>query len=534
MASAAVAAEQRLSGFKSLARMLVVSIVAFQVGDPGAVGDPVTVLVAAWLAFAVMLLLVPPPMPAMLRILPWVDACCVLSAYYLAGAPWQLDPVLFLPVVISAGHSEPDDTLPIAIALAAGACLLVIVDEGSLSLARGGALTLSFLVAGSGLPLLARRQRRSLLLEPAEDHALRPDQGVAPLLEKMIPTFRDGFSAHIVMVAVRMPDDKVRTFVSESGNRVDEVTDAGGAVGEALFRIPAGGVTTLRGGRTRAMLGKATASGTAAEAVEALAEFIDCKQLLCAAQGDGDGAMRIVLGRRLRPFDRREANWLASTVLHVADTLRYACLIEHLGDEVARMERQRLSRDLHDSAIQPYIGLKFAIEALARKLDAGDPLADDVRRLLSMIQGELDSLRGRMRGLRESEGAKLLAPKIKRQVGRLSQLYGLDVSLDLDENVQADSEFAGEVLHLVSESLSNVRRHTDSTRAAIRMRGEDEWLCIEVRDEGRSAGTRDASFEPRSLSERASALGGYTSVRLEPGGATVTIRIPLAGQLEKA
>ena len=52
-------------------------------------------------------------------------------------------------------------------------------------------------------------------------------------------------------------------------------------------------------------------------------------------------------------------------------------------------------------------------------------------------------------------------------------------------------EFAGEVLHLVSESLSNVRRHTDSTRAAIRMRGEDEWLCIEVRDEGRSAGTRE-------------------------------------------
>ena len=533
-AGAAVAAEQRLIGFKGLVRMLVAAIAAVAIVRSEVSGSLVTIALSAWLAYSAVLLLIPPPMPALLRVLPWVDVAFVLLIFHLSGASSSLDPVLFLPVVISAGHSEPDDTLAISICLAAGACALVALSGDAFPIERGGALTLSFVAAGAGLPVLARRQRRDLMLATTEESPLRPDLGVAPLIEKLMLAFRDGFSAHIVVVGLSMPEGKLRSFMTEAGRRTEEISGNGDGIAETLFLLPPGGITVLRGRRVRQMLDVAATPTAVVEAVEGLAEIVGCKQLMCAAQGQGDGAVRIAIGRKHRAFDRREANWLASTVLHVADTLRYACLIEHLGDEVARMERQRMSRDLHDSAIQPYIGLKFAIEALARKLDAGDPLADDVERLLSMMQSELDSLRGRMRRLRESDGARPLAPQIRRQVTRLAELYGLEVVLDLDDDVNADSEMSGEVLHLVSESLSNVRRHTASTRAEILTRGEDDWLRIEIRDEGQPGAARGDGFEPRSLSERAAALGGYTSVRQEAGDATVSIRIPLENRLEKA
>ena len=44
-----------------------------------------------------------------------------------------------------------------------------------------------------------------------------------------------------------------------------------------------------------------------------------------------------------------------------------AALVDQLQDENASHERARIGRDLHDSAIQPYLGLKYAVEALARR-----------------------------------------------------------------------------------------------------------------------------------------------------------------------
>ena len=41
--------------------------------------------------------------------------------------------------------------------------------------------------------------------------------------------------------------------------------------------------------------------------------------------------------------------------------LEQATLVDHLQDECVSHERARIGRDLHDSAIQPYLGLKYAV-----------------------------------------------------------------------------------------------------------------------------------------------------------------------------
>ena len=78
------------------------------------------------------------------------------------------------------------------------------------------------------------------------------------------------------------------------------------------------------------------------------------------------------------------------------------------------------------------------------------------------------------------------------------------------DRLPVNDRLAAEVLHLVAESLSNVRRHTPSTRATIGLTCRNGHLILCIEDDGAWNGT-PVSFTPRSITERAEALGGQTS-----------------------
>lgn len=65
------------------------------------------------------------------------------------------------------------------------------------------------------------------------------------------------------------------------------------------------------------------------------------------------------------------------------------------------LERRRISRDLHDSTIQPYLGLKWALEAIQTKSAAGRPILDDLTRLVARVDQELLSMRRYVSSLRD-------------------------------------------------------------------------------------------------------------------------------------
>jgi signal transduction histidine kinase len=80
---------------------------------------------------------------------------------------------------------------------------------------------------------------------------------------------------------------------------------------------------------------------------------------------------------------------------------------------------------------------------------------------------------------------------------------------------------------MVAEGLSNVRRHTQSTRAAVRLAQKDGHLVLRVENE-QSGGSPPGTFTPRSITERAAALGGSAHVEQGDGATTsVVIEIPL-------
>ncbi len=80
---------------------------------------------------------------------------------------------------------------------------------------------------------------------------------------------------------------------------------------------------------------------------------------------------------------------------------------------------------------------------------------------------------------------------------------------------------------MVSEGLSNVRRHTEATRAKLVLMGYGDHLILRIENDVAN-GQVPEHFTPRSITERAAALGGQARVeQCEDGGTAVVVAIPL-------
>src|ERR1044072_7334823 len=96
---------------------------------------------------------------------------------------------------------------------------------------------------------------------------------------------------------------------------------------------------------------------------------------------------------------------------HVMPMIDNTLLVDRLASQAADYERQRLSRDIHDSAIQPYIGLKLGLDALRRRAADSDPVARDLAELADRTDYVINDLRtfvGGLRGPGSSERVNVL------------------------------------------------------------------------------------------------------------------------------
>ena len=75
-----------------------------------------------------------------------------------------------------------------------------------------------------------------------------------------------------------------------------------------------------------------------------------------------------------QPFNADDAQLIYGVIDDAMPLLERADLMEQLQREGAIKERERIGRDLHDSAVQPYVGLKYGLEALARTAGSSNPV----------------------------------------------------------------------------------------------------------------------------------------------------------------
>jgi signal transduction histidine kinase len=239
---------------------------------------------------------------------------------------------------------------------------------------------------------------------------------------------------------------------------------------------------------------------------------------------------RVFLSANHRRFDYADVEFLQQVVEHVIPSLSNVRLLDQLASKAAEHERQKIARDLHDSVIQPYIGLQYKLAAIRNKLRSG-ALIDvtyDLDHLFDMTVDEITGLRHYVRGLKDTEtGRDHLLSAVRRYTEQFQENYGIDVEVVFQTDLMITDRLAAELIQMVHEGLRNAWKHTEATHCTVKLESKDNYLLLSI--ENNNAPPEElAHFSPRSLSERAESLGGH--LRVERNGQDHTIicvRIPL-------
>jgi signal transduction histidine kinase len=239
---------------------------------------------------------------------------------------------------------------------------------------------------------------------------------------------------------------------------------------------------------------------------------------------------RLYLTSKRRRFSYADVDFLHQVIEHVMPMIDNVRLVDRLASEASEYERQRISRDIHDSAIQPYIGLKLGLEALCRQVPDDDTLSAGLAELADKTNSVIKDLRtyvGELRDRSSSDSVNALVSSVQRHARKYGELYDIEVEVKAPSPLNLNDRLAAEVFQIVQEGLSNIKRHTASSTATISMMSRNGDLILEIENE--SSSLEDGrSFTPRSITDRAVALGGRVAVTVNDDRRTiVSVVIPM-------
>jgi signal transduction histidine kinase len=225
--------------------------------------------------------------------------------------------------------------------------------------------------------------------------------------------------------------------------------------------------------------------------------------------------------------------------LHAGIAMENARLHEQLRRLAIVDERERISKDLHDGIIQNMYAVGLSLEDVPVLMtDDREEAAARVERAIDSIHLAIQDIRNFIVGLRPEllEGASLVVG-----LASIVEEYRHNTIVDLelrvpDVVIEPAATTTGQLLAIVSESVSNVVRHSQATRALVELTADETGAAYELRIEDNGIG-----FDPALVArlghrglintrERAAQAGGTVTIDSQPGGGSrLTVRVPGEG-----
>lgn len=232
----------------------------------------------------------------------------------------------------------------------------------------------------------------------------------------------------------------------------------------------------------------------------------------------------------LRPDEVELLDALANHLASALEGLRAAALER---EAAAGAERALLARELHDSIAQSLAFLKIQVQLMRSATQKGQ--AEQVNTALNELdEGLKESINDvrellvhfRTRTNTDDIEAALheTLQKFRHQTGLVAHLQTEGEGLPLPSDVQV------QVLHVVQEALSNVRKHAHAKVVTLRILKGARWR-FSVHDDGvgfdAEAPKGESHVGMKIMSERAARIGALVEVESEAGaGSIVTLILP--------
>ena len=193
--------------------------------------------------------------------------------------------------------------------------------------------------------------------------------------------------------------------------------------------------------------------------------------------------------------------------------------------DAADAERRRIERDLHDGTQQHLVSLAMNLGMAKEKLDS-DPEA--ARQLVAdahqQAKDSITELRNVIRGVYP---AVLTDRGLDAALSALAVRSPVPVRLQVDLPRRPNPTAEAIAYFVVSESLTNVARHSGARSATVYVEQSGDRLKLAIVDDGRGGAVEAAGSGLTGLRDRVAAVDGRFTLTSPPGGGTtIAVEVP--------
>jgi two-component system nitrate/nitrite sensor histidine kinase NarX len=245
------------------------------------------------------------------------------------------------------------------------------------------------------------------------------------------------------------------------------------------------------------------------------------------------GELDLFFNAQVSPSEA-ERSLLEALVAHLSAAMENLRLDSLAKEAAVSQERNLLARELHDSIAQSLAFLKIQVQLMRDALASGN-----AARIQSVL-GEIDA------GVRESYGdvrellvhfrtranAEHIEPALQTTLRKFEHQSGVKARLQMQgQGLPLSPDLQIQVLHILQEALSNVRKHAHASRVWLDVQQQPRWR-FEVRDDGigfkaDDPGRNETHVGLRIMAERAERIGATLEVISTPGqGSSVVLELP--------
>jgi two-component system nitrate/nitrite sensor histidine kinase NarX len=230
------------------------------------------------------------------------------------------------------------------------------------------------------------------------------------------------------------------------------------------------------------------------------------------------GEVDLFYDGRVEPSES-ERSLLEALTAHLSAAMENLRLDSLAKEAAVSQERNLLARELHDSIAQSLAFLKIQVELMRDALYGGD--AGRIQSVLDEIDVGVRESYADVRELlvhfRTRANTEQIEPALRTTLRKFENQSGVATEFHIDgQGLPLPPDVQIQVLHIVQEALSNVRKHAGATRVWLDVHQAPHWR-FEVRDDGCGfapppQGHADGHVGLRIMAERAERIGATLEV----------------------
>lgn len=238
-------------------------------------------------------------------------------------------------------------------------------------------------------------------------------------------------------------------------------------------------------------------------------------------------------------FSADDEETLERFALQAALAIDNAHLHEQVADLAVARERLRISHEMHDGLAQilGYVNTKVQAAEMYLKRDKAEEASVQLRELANAARQAYGDVRESIIGLRTLPGPRQpLGDVLQEYLTRWQEMSGVPTSLKIEGDIRLMPSAELQLVRIVQEALTNVRKHAKASHASVELRRRNGTVLVTITDDGVGY---DASAPKRSempqfglatMRERAESIGGTLMIESKPGaGSTVRCEVPAGG-----